>query len=766
MRIVLTLALAAMLCSGCAQEKAPVKPGEESTAMKYPETRRVEQIDTYHGVKVADPYRWLEADVRESPDVAKWVEEQNEVARAYLDAIPQRPQIEERLTELWNYARYSAPTEEGEKYFYLKNDGLQNQELLYVADSYAGEGRVLLDPNTWSPDGTVALADFAPSPGGKLLAYARSEAGSDWQQIYLVDVATGKEQADHLKWARFSDIRWARDGSGFYYSRYPEPKPGEQHQSVATDQMAYFHKLGDEQAADTLVYRREDNPDWSFGLTPTDDGKYLVLGIYRSTDPQNQVLVRETAAAADAPWTEVIADFDNEFSFVGNDGAKLYFITDLDAPKKRVVTMDVGKKGRESLQEIVPTGDGAIDGASILAERLIVQSLVDVLPHVRLFDLAGKQQGEVELPGLGSVYGFDGDQENTETFYTFSSFNTPSAVYRYDVPADKSELVRRAEVPFNPDEYVVEQVFYESKDGTRVPMFITSKKAGAEASDDVADETAEPNTDGDGANGGGDAPARAIQESRGPMPTLLYGYGGYNISLPPYFSPDYIAWMELGGAVAVANLRGGGEYGEDWHLGGKNLNKQNVFDDFIAAGEWLISEGRTSQEQLAIMGGSNGGLLVGAVMVQRPELFGACIPQVGVLDMLRFHKFTAGQFWRDEYGSADDPEEFKNLFAYSPYHNIKEGVQYPATLIMTADTDDRVVPMHSFKFGAALQRAQAGDAPILLRIETRAGHGRGTPVSKRIESAADRWAFLVKSLKMDLPVKSDEPEKEPVAASH
>jgi prolyl oligopeptidase len=748
MRSILVVIGLLFCASGCGQPSAPATKTDELALHKYPATRRVNQADVYHGTNIADPYRWLEADVRESPEVAEWVKQQNAVARAYLDAIPQRPQVERRLTELWNYARYSAPVEEAGKYFYLKNDGLQDQAVLFVADTYDGEGRVLLDPNQWSKDGTVSLADFAPSPDGKLLAYARSEAGSDWQQIFLVDVETGKDRPDQLKWARFSDIAWDRSGVGFFYRRYPEPAPGAQHQSVATNQMLYFHTLGDEQSADTLIYRRPDNPDWSFGLTPTDDGKYLVLGIYRSTDPQNRVLVRETSAAADAKWTEIVADFENEFSFVGNDGTKLYFITDLAAPTKRIVTMDVAKPGRENVAEIVPTGNGTITAASILAGRLIVQSLVDVLPHVRLFDLQGKQLGEVKLPGIGTVAGFGGLQDSTETFYIFTSYNTPTAVYRYDVPANKSELVRRPEVPFNPDDFVVEQVFYKSKDGTRVPMMLAYKqraeravRAGSSPTSDqpTSDQSQTP-------TGVEDDPARQ------PHPTLLYGYGGYSITISPSFSADYIAWMELGGVVAVANLRGGGEYGEDWHLGGKNLKKQNVFDDFIAAAEWLIAEGRTTSDQLAIMGGSNGGLLVGAVEVQRPELFGACIPIVGVLDMLRFHQFTAGQFWRDEYGSVDDPAEFKNLLGYSPYHNIQDGVQYPATLIMTADTDDRVVPMHSFKFAAALERAQAGDAPILLRVESRAGHGAGTPVSKLIENAADKWAFLVKSLKMDVPV--------------
>jgi prolyl oligopeptidase len=473
------------------------------------------------------------------------------------------------------------------------------------------------------------------------------------------------------------------------------------------------------------VYRREDEPDWSFGISPTDDGKYLVLGVYRSTDPQNQVFVRETTAQHDAPWTELVGDFDNEWSFIGNKGSQLYFITDLKAPQKRIVAMDVAKPGREQVTEIVPTGNGTIDGASIFGTRLVVQSLVDVLPHVRLFDLepdaAPTPAGEVKLPGLGSIAGFGGDEDSTETFYTFASYNTPTVVYRYDIAANESQPIRRPKVKFNSDDFTVEQVFYNSKDGTRVPMMLAYRK-------DLARDK--------------------------PHATLLYGYGGYSITLPPYFSADYVAWMELGGIVAVANLRGGGEYGEDWHLAGKNLNKQNVFDDFIAAAEWLVDKGYTTRPQLSIMGGSNGGLLVGAVMVQRPELFGACIPIVGVLDMLRFHQFTAGQFWRDEFGDPDVEAEFKNLLAYSPYHNIREGIQYPATMIMTADTDDRVVPMHSFKFAAALQRAQAGPQPILLRIETRAGHGRGTPVSKLIETAADKWAFLVKNLGMDVPVST------------
>ena len=696
-------------------ESSVSRKSENDGKITYPETRRVEQVDEFHGVKVEDPYRWLEADVRESSEVAEWVEAQNMVARAYLDAIPQRPAIARRLTELYDYERYSAPTQQGGKYFYLKNDGLQNQSVLYVAESYDAEGRVLIDPNEWSEDGTVAMRSYAVSDDGRYLAYARADAGSDWQQIYVLDIEKSELLEDQLKWVRFGGIDWTKDGRGFYYNRYPEPPPGEQYQSAALNQMVYYHKLGTKQEDDTLIYRRPDHPDWGFSVGPTDDGKYLVLSIDRSTDPQNQVYVREASAAADAPWTELIGDFENQFSFVGNEGKSFFFVTDLDAPTKRIVAMDIDRPGREHLTEVVPAQKGTLDGASILSERILAQYLVDVLTEIKVFDLKGASLGEVARPGFGSIHGFSGDQEDTETFYVYTSYNTPARIYRYDVTASETQLIREPNLKFDPEKFEVEQVFYNSKDGTRIPMTLAYEKGGA--------------------------------SSNRVRPTLLYGYGGYSISLTPGFNPDYIAWMEMGGMVAVANLRGGGEYGEEWHQAGKTLKKQNVFDDFISAAEWLIAEGYTTREKLSIMGGSNGGLLVGACEVRRPELFGACIPMVGVLDMLRFHQFTAGQFWRDEYGNVEDEAEFKALYAYSPYHNIKPA-EYPATLIMTADTDDRVVPMHSFKFGAALQRAQQGDSPILLRIETRAGHGGGTPVKKLIDIAADRLAFLAKTLAM------------------
>ncbi len=709
------LILMLLICAVTTPVSAATK-NTKSTKMNYPETRRVDQVDEFFGVKVADPYRWLEKDVRESEEVAEWVKQQNAVAREYLDAIPQRAAIEKRLTELWNYERYSPPTQKGGKYFFAKNDGLQNQPVLYVADSFKGEGRVLVDPNTWTKDGTVAMSAYSPSDDGRLLAYARSEAGSDWQQIHVIDVATGKEIGEPLKWSRFTHVEWGKDGSGFYYNRYPEPPAGESHQQAALNQMVYFHKLGATQADDTLIYRRPDHPDWNFGVSPTHDGKYLVLTISRSTDPQNQVWYREANAAADAPFKELIGDFENQFWPIGNEGTKFYFITDLDAPTKRIVAMDINKPGREHLTEIVPARKATLDGASIVGGRLLAQYMVDVLSEVDVFDLTGKPLGKWSLPGKGTVGAITGDQGDDEAFFVFTSYNLPTSVYRYDVSTSKIEQVRRPQVKFNPEDFVVEQVFYKSKDGTRVPMMIAYRKD--------------------------------LPKDR-PHPTLLYAYGGFSIPMTPAFRPEYIGWMELGGVLAVANLRGGGEYGEEWHQAGKTVNKQNVFDDFIAAAEWLIHEGRTTPKQLAIMGGSNGGLLVGAVEVQRPDLFGATIPMVGVLDMLRFQQFTAGQFWRDEYGYIDKEDEFKAMFAYSPYHNIKPGTKYPPTLIMSADTDDRVVPMHSFKFGAALQEAVAGvesAGPILLRIETRAGHGAGTPVKKQIENAADRWAFLVKEL--------------------
>ncbi|MCG8451289.1 MAG: prolyl oligopeptidase family serine peptidase [Pirellulales bacterium] len=689
--------------------------GQESI-LPFPETRRVDQVDTFHGVEVADPYRWLEEDPRNSSEVAAWIEAQNRLARRYLDAIPSRKMFEERLTKLWNYERYSVPGQTAGKYFFLKNDGLQNQAVLYVADSYSDEGRVLIDPNTWSEDGTISLGASMVSDDGRYLAYLRKESGSDWSTIYVLEIETGRQLEEELLWTRWGNIVWNADSTGFFYTRYPEPEEGQKFQSSVVNPMIYFHRLGTTQDQDELVYQRPDHPTWSFWLQQTDDNQFLVLSIARSTDPQNQVWVRHVGGPRGSQWTPLIEDFENEFEFVGNVGEKFFFLTDYEAPTKRVVSMEIQSPGREGLADVIPVSEATLRGVSLLDNKLVASYLRDVVSQVRVFSLEGSLESEVELPGVGSVSGLGGRETDTETFYAFTSYNTPMSIYRYDLTTGKTEQIRAPQIDFNSADYEVRQAFYESKDGTRVPILVTHRK-------DI--------------------------ELNGRNPTLLYGYGGFNISLTPGFKVEYAVWMEQGGVVAVPNLRGGGEYGEPWHQAGKKLNKQNVFDDFIAAAEWLIAEGYTSTEKLAVKGGSNGGLLVGAVMTQRPDLFGACLPAVGVMDMLRYQNFTAGHFWRDEFGTVDDPEEFKAIYAYSPYHNIRAGQSYPATMVTTADTDDRVVPMHSFKFGAALQRAQAGPAPTLLRIEKRAGHGAGTPISKRIKLAADNWAFLWKSLGME-----------------
>ena len=681
----------------------------------YPNTKRTDHTDTLHGQVVADPYRWLEADVRESEEVAAWVAEQQATTRAYLDKLPTRERFIERLTALWNYERIGLPRKVGERYLYSKNDGLQNQSVLYLTDSVGGEGKVLINPNKWSDDGTVALAGYSASDDGHWLAYQRSEAGSDWKTIRVLDIETGEETEDVLRWVKFGGVEWTKDGTGFFYSRYPEPEEGEAFQSAALNRKLYYHTLGTPQSDDRLVYEDPEHPDWSAYFELTEDGRYEVLYISRGTDPQNKFFFRK---AGDTEWVKVIDDFDNTFYLVGetknaDGGDRFLLYTDYQAPTKRVVAMDLDRLGRENLVEIIPTAAAPIENASLVGGKLFVERLEDVATRVEVFSLTGEKERDVPLPGVGSAGGFGGKPDADETFFYYTSYNAPTTNYRYDIATGEVTKIAAPTVDFDPDEFVVRREFYDSLDGTQVPIFVAYKKGLK------FDHT---------------------------NPTLLYAYGGFNISITPGFSPSRIAWLEAGGVLAVANLRGGGEYGEAWHEAGKRHNKQNVFDDFIAAAEWLVSSGYTSPERLGIQGGSNGGLLVGAVMTQRPELFGACLPAVGVMDMLRFHKFTAGQFWRDEYGDPDDADDFPTLLAYSPYHNIKPGTPYPATMVITADTDDRVVPGHSFKFAAALQHAQAGTAPTLLRVETRAGHGAGTPTKKRIEQAADQWAFLLEQL--------------------
>ena len=605
------MSFTALLIATATMGPMEVNPSSQaSDQVRYPESRREAVHDTFHGVKVADPYRWLEQDVRESKEVQQWVAAENKVTQAFLQAIPQRDAIGKRLTQLWNYPKYSAPFQRGGKYFYYKNDGLQNQTVLYVTNSLDEAPRVLIDPNAWSQDGTIALSSASPSDDAKLLAYTASEAGSDWKNLRILNVETGELLEDKLQWIRWGGVDWLPDGSGFYYARYPEPEDGEQYQALALDQMLYFHRIGTSQTDDRLVYRRADHPDWTFSLDLTEDDRYQIITITKSTDDQNMVLYRETGNP-DAPWIELIGDFEHQFWFIGNRDDNFFFLTDLDAPTKRVVAMSLQKPGRDQVREVIPARAETLRSARILNNSFVASYLKDATTQVQILSLDGDFIREVKFPGLGTASGFGGRETDVETFYSFSSYDTPSSIYRYDMQTGESQLWRQSEADFDPALFEVKQIFYESKDGTRVPMFIAHKK----------------DLKRDGNN-----------------PTLLYGYGGFNISLTPSFSVSYVTWMEMGGVVAIPNLRGGGEYGEQWHQAGKTVRKQNVFDDFIAAAEWLIAEKYTCSEKLAIQGGSNGGLLVGAVMTQRPNLFGVCLPAVGVMDMLRYQHFTAGRF--------------------------------------------------------------------------------------------------------------------------
>jgi prolyl oligopeptidase len=693
-------------------------PALADSKYQYPKTKKGEQKDVYHGTEVADPYRWLETDARESKDVKDWVEAQNKVTFGYLESLPYRTAIKDRLAKVYNYERQTLPFKAGGRYYFQKNNGLQNQSVLYVQDSLAHEARILVDPNTWSKDGTVALAGYSFSDDGRYMAHGVAEAGSDWVTWKVLDIESGKTLSDELKWVKFSGTSWTNDSEGFFYSRYPEPEAGAKFQSLNKNQKLYYHRIGDPQSADVLVYERPDQPDWSIGGYVTEDGRYLTVYLSVGTDPRNQLLYKDLRNPYAAPVT-LVGDFGNEYSLAGNKGPVFYVKTDLDAPRGRLIAIDTRNPARANWKEIVPQRDNPLTDVDYVGGLFVTEYLKDARSEVKIVTPQGKHVRDVELTTIGSAGGFGGRSDDSEVFYSFSSFTVPPSIYRYDVATGDKKLVFRANVPdFNPDDYEVRQVFYKSKDGTRVPMFVAHKK-GLEL---------------DGSN-----------------PTLLYGYGGFSSSITPGFSTSRLVWMQMGGVLAMPNLRGGAEYGEEWHKAGTKLKKQNVFDDFIAAAEWLVSNKYTSPKKLAIQGASNGGLLVGAVMSQRPDLFGAALPAVGVMDMLRFHKFTAGRFWTDDYGSADNADEFKALYAYSPYHNLRKGVDYPATLVTTADTDDRVVPGHSFKFAAALQEAHTGSDPVLIRIETRAGHGAGKPVMKTIEEIADMWAFLVDNLDFQLP---------------
>ncbi|UFP96991.1 S9 family peptidase [Gloeobacter morelensis MG652769] len=681
-------------------------------SVNYPPTERVDQFDDYHGTRVADPYRWLEDS--NSPKTRAWVEAQNKVTFAYLEGLPYRKPLKERLTKIWNYEKYGIPNREGGRFFFTRNSGLQNQSVLYTAAKLGETPRVLLDPNALSKDGTVALTGIDITDDGRYLAYGTAASGSDWQQWRVREVATGRDLPDVIRWVKFSEASWSKDGKGFFYSRYDEPNAAGQFKDVNYFQKLYFHRLGTPQDQDVLVYERKDQKEWGFGGEVSEDGRYLVINVSQGTDPKNRIFYKDLQNNSDRVM-ELLPGADAAYTFIGNDGPRFWFVTDKEAPRGRLVLIDTTRPLQ--LQEVVAQTDATLQSADIVGERLFLRYLKDARSQVKVFDLKGKFLSEVAFPGLGTVTGFSGKRTDSETFYAFTSFTTPTTIYRYDLPTAKSTVLFQPQVDFDPGEYTTEQVFFHSKDATRVPMFITYKKG---------------------------TPRNARH------PTYLYGYGGFNVSLTPTFSPANLLWLEMGGLYAVANLRGGGEYGEDWHQAGTKLNKQNVFDDFIAAAEYLIAHKYTASEKLAIGGGSNGGLLVGAAMTQRPELFAAALPAVGVMDMLRFTKFTIGWAWVSDYGSAEEREQFQALYAYSPLHNLKAGRRYPATLVTTAQSDDRVVPAHSYKFTAALQAAQAGEGPVLIRIETKAGHGAGKPTAKLIEEAADRWAFLVANLRMQL----------------
>jgi prolyl oligopeptidase len=700
----LPAALAQNATSGAAQNMI--------TPITYPSARKSDQVDDYHGVKVPDPYRWLED--LDSEETRNWVAAENKLTVAFLNEIPARTKIKDRLTKLWNYERFGVPFKEGNKYFYSRNSGLQNQSVLYTVTSLDGQPKLLLDPNILSSDGTVALSAMSVSEDGKLLAYSLSASGSDWQEWKVRDVETGKDLSDELKWVKFSEASWTPDGKGFFYSRYDEPK-GDSLKGTNYFQKLYYHKLGTPQSEDTLVYERPDQKDWLFGGSVTQDGRYLIITVSQGTDVKTRVYYKDLKSD-NAQVVKLLDDFDASYNFIGNKGNVLWFQADLDAPRGKIIAIDITKPERANWKILVPESKEALQSVSVINHMFIANYLQDAHTQVKIYDSQGKFMREVEFPGIGTAAGFGGKARDKETFYVFTGFTAPSTVYRYDMVTGKSTIFRQPKVDFNPTDFETKQVFYTSKDGTKVPMFITHKKG---------------------------------LKLDGNNPTYLYAYGGFNISLTPAFSVSNLVWMEMGGVFAQPNLRGGGEYGEKWHQAGMKLKKQNVFDDFIAAAEWLIANKYTSTPKLAIGGGSNGGLLVGAALTQRPDLFGATVPAVGVMDMLRFQKFTIGWAWVSDYGSSDNADEFRALYAYSPLQNIKPGTHYPATMVTTADHDDRVWPGHSFKFAAALQAAQEGPAPILIRIETKAGHGAGKPTSKVIEEIADRWAFLVRILDMN-----------------
>ncbi len=691
---------------------SPKVPTAHGEILRYPEAARGEVIEKHFGHRIADPYRWLEDP--NSPDTNAWVEAENALTFGYLEQVPDRERIRERLTALWNYERFSPPSREGDWYIFARNDGLQSQAVVYKTTSPEAEPAVLIDPNTLSPDGTVALGGTSFTDDGRFMAYSLTSSGSDWLEWHVRDVATGIDLPDVVMWSKFSGAAWLKDGSGFFYSRYDAPREGETFTGVNKFQKVCFHRIGTSQQDDTLIFERKDQPDWGFGADVTEDGRFLLIYQSEGTRPENRIFVKDLSRPAGA--IEPFLDhFDAEYTVVGNDGARFYVRTDKEAPRRRIVAIDLAAPEASAWTTVIPEAPGrdVLAGASMVADRFVTQWMTDAHEVLKLYARDGTFEREIGLPGIGSIGGFTGRRRDREGFYAFSSFAHPGTIYRYDFDRGTSTVFSQPTVCFVPDDFETVQVFYPSKDGTKIPMFLTWRKG---------------------------------LVRNGSNPTYLYGYGGFDISLTPAFSPAPIAWMEAGGIFAQPNLRGGGEYGRAWYDAGRLAHKQNVFDDFIAAAEYLIRERYTSTPKLAIAGGSNGGLLVGACLTQRPDLFGAAVPAVGVLDMLRFDRFTIGWAWKSDYGDPAVQADFETLLKYSPLQNLQNGTSYPPTLITTSDHDDRVAPAHSFKFAAALQAAQAGPAPILIRIETRAGHGAGKPTGKIIEERADVHAFLAHAL--------------------
>lgn len=694
-----TFLLTGIMATSCAQQKA----------ISYPQTATVDTVDTYFGVSVPDPYRWLENDT--SAATASWVKAQNEITNNYLEHIPFRQDLLKRLTELANYERISAPFKKHGKYYFYKNDGLQNQSVLYVQDALNSEARVFLDPNKLSDDGTVALTSLSFSNNGKYVAYTISRSGSDWREIYVMDVATGSLLDDHITWAKFTDAAW--QGDGFYYSAYDVPSKGKEFSNVNEHHKIYYHKLGEPQQNDRLVYENKAYPKRFYTAQVSEDER--VLFIYESGEGRGNALFMQDLTQKSAPVVQLASDFDYQYTPIEVIGNRIYFFTNYQAAKNKIMAAELQSPELANWKEVVPEKEQVLSDVRVIGGKLFLTYDKDASNHAYVYDLQGKELQEIELPSLGSV-SFNGDKDDEECFFSFTSFTIPGATYKYDVQKNSYELFRAPKVKFHSDDFVTEQVFFPSKDGAKIPMFLTYQKG---------------------------------LKKNGKNPVFLYGYGGFNISLYPSFSINRIPFLENGGIYVQVNLRGGSEYGEDWHVAGTKMQKQNVFNDFIAAAEYLIDNKYTNSQKIAIVGGSNGGLLVGACMTQRPDLFRVAIPQVGVMDMLRYHKFTIGWNWASDYGTSEDSKEmFEYLKGYSPLHNLKKGTKYPATLVTTADHDDRVVPAHSFKFAATLQACNEGSNPTLIRIDSKAGHGAGKPMSKILEEQADVYGFIMYNLNM------------------